>query len=505
MCKQQNINQLEHDLKLELGIETIVIHTHISLLIITPIHTYKIKKAKDLGFLNFQSLESRKHFCNEEIRLNKITAPTIYITSTPIYYLEGRFTLLKQKSPPVEFAVKMNSFKQGNLLTNCWDKINNKQLIDLSQTLALFHLEKAETSEEITNFGTFSRLKDIAQSNLLSVKNYTGITIVKNEYDILEENTLSYFQSQKLQDTFSIRRQQKKIRACHGDLHLNNLCVIDDRIIPFDCIEFNKEFHYIDTLYDLFFLIMDIYFKGYEEKALIVLSSYLEKTNDYFSINIFPLYLAMRATIRGKVISMETKDASISESQRNKSSNLASKYLNFANSVLNPKSGKVIIVSGLSGSGKTFLSKKIQERFPAIHLRSDVIRKLEFKSNHDLYDSSTSIKTYDKLLDYCINLSENGFNSIVDATFLDIDIRNKFIESLQKMNISYSWIYCKQDTDTLKSRISNRKNDYSDATVSVLENQQNKFDEEDFLNVIKPYIYVDNKDFESIITLILSE
>ncbi len=502
---QQNIEQIESDLKLELGTDMLIIHTHISLILIGSSFTYKIKKAKDLGFLNFETLKSREFFSKEEIRLNKKTAPSIYLQVIPIFLSEGKFSLLPSEDDPIEYAVKMNSFDQGQLLTNCWDTITNQQLEELSVTLADFHQEKSETSAEITNFATFKRLNNIAQSNLLSVKKYVGISIEQSEYDNLETNTLNCFKSKELQDLFNMRRSKNKVRACHGDLHLNNLCLIDNQITPFDCIEFNKEFRYIDTLYDLSFLLMDLSFKGHESQANLILSTYLEKANDYFSTPLLSLYLSMRATIRGKVISMETADLSITKEQRTISKTSAQNYLNFASKALNPVQGKLIIVSGLSGSGKTYLSKKIQEHIPFIHLRSDVIRKLEFEKTENLYNSDISEKTYDLILKHSLNLINSGFNVIVDATFLNTKIRTSFIHQLNLKSIPYKWVYCQQQIETMKDRISNRKNDYSDATVSVLDEQIIKFDKNEFLKTINPQIYVNNEDFKSIITLIKSE
>jgi aminoglycoside phosphotransferase family enzyme/predicted kinase len=501
MCIQQNIEQIEQDLITELGANTLVIHTHISLLLITPTFSYKIKKAKDLGFLNFKSIESRKFFCEEEIRLNKKTAPSIYLKTVPVYLIANKITFNSQSSStPIEYAVKMNTFEQNQVLTHCWNEISNKQLLELSKILADFHKTKAETSAEITAFGTFNRLKEIAQNNLLSVKKFVGKTISKDDFQNLETKTLEQFSSKKLHRIFNKRRAQSKIRACHGDLHLNNLCLINNKITPFDCIEFNQEFRYIDTLYDLSFLLMDISFRKHEIQSTLLLSGYLGQNNDYFSLPLIPLYLAMRATVRGKVISMETSDTSISKNQRKAAKEAASKYLDFAFQALNPKQGKVIIISGLSGSGKTFLSKKIQEHIPAIHLRSDVIRKLEFGSQNNLYNTETSEKTYDLLLEHSLNATKIGVNTIIDATFLNPKQQLHFQKQLNPI-----WIYCQQDIRTLKDRISKRKNDFSDATISVLEKQINQFDEKAFLNTIKPHIYVKQEDFETILTLISSE
>lgn len=489
---EQDINKIETDLLSELVRDTRVIHTHISLLLITPSYTYKIKKAKDLGFLDFKLEKDRKHYCEEEIILNSLTAPDLYIKAVPLYIEKSKYTLTDNGTEAVDWAVKMNTFQQNKLVSNCLETISNKQWEKLSLDLVNFHFNKAKFSNDIKDFATLSRLKGIAYDNLKSIKYSVESTELKKKYKLLATLTEVNLNDEEIEFLYNKRRLSNKMRSCHGDLHLNNLCLINDRITPFDCIEFSKDFRYIDTLYDLSFLLMDLLFIGKEKAAYIILSSYIEKSNDYKDLKLLPIYLAMRSTIRAKVILIEIQDQSINEDQKAKAIKKAERYIDFAINQLKNKNHKVLIISGLSGSGKSYLSKTIQKKIPFIHLRSDVIRKLIYKGESDLYTQEKSLLTYKTLLEYLSILSIIGFNTIVDATFLNKRYVDIFKEYLIKNNVDYQWIYCSFDEKILKNRISKRKDEYSDADLIVLEKQIKVFDEKSFIQKVSPIVH--NKD-----------
>ena len=459
-----------------------LIQTHISFLLIGDRYTYKIKKSLNLGFLDFTQLADRKHYCEEEIRLNKKLAPKLYLEAVTIYQnKEGKYSLTSEEgSFPVEYAVKMNTFDNTNLFSTLFDdgKLTEQTFLELAKHIAKHHLKAAQTNKEIASYGKYENIKSILDGNFSIVDNYVDNTISTALLQKIKTKSYRFLEDNK--HYINERVTLGKIKENHGDLHLNNICLYKNHVQVFDCIEFNEQFKNIDCIYDVAFLYMDLLFRNHKTFAYTFLNEYLEQTGDYKAVQLLPLYASMRAVIRGKVISIETKDNNIGEAQRAKAKRNAQAYFSLAANFLNTSTGKVYVVMGLSGSGKSTLAKQLANHLGAIHIRSDAVRKhltntglLERKN---IYTEEVTSKTYDELNALGIGVAQAGFPVIIDATFLTQSKRVFLRNNLKGKGISTEFILCDATKETLLERIAKRTSDVSDATKDVRRKQLDFFE-----------------------------
>jgi len=396
----------------------------------------------------------------------------------------------------VEYAIQMLQFPQENLLINVFEanKLTLDQVKDIGKQLAEFHA-KAATNDHIASFGTATGLKGVADDNYASTDKYIGLVQTQAQLDQTRTYTDQCF-IDKI-DIFSDRLAQGKIRECHGDLHLKNICLVDDKVQIFDCIEFNEPFRNTDVLYDASFLLMDLQYRGRRDLANAFLNTYLELTNDYKGVLLLPLFCSMRAYIRAKVTSFLLDDPNIPEPVKENAKQEATAYFNLAYQYTLPTTGKIYMMSGLSGSGKSTTARVLAQKNEAIHLRSDAIRKhlagIELMQRGDdaLYTPEMTKRTYGELLSLGILLATKGFQVILDAKYDRQNLRSEVINLAKAHNITLEIIYCTADLETLKQRLSDRtkaNTDIADATADLLSSQSF----EEFTDAEKEYISTNN-------------
>lgn len=449
------------------------IQTHISHVIIGQSHSYKIKKNIKLDFLDFSTLEKRKFYCEEEIRINALRAPKVYISTVPIYTSGSNFSFEnKSNGLPVEYAVKMNTFLQKNILSNLID--DSKRFLKLLDQCSTTILNSHKTAKPIIDdrYGGALNFRNMANAIIAQSKELNFIP--KNRIDAYEKDLNSKLDL--LSPTIDLRKINGHIKECHGDLHLNNICLVEGKIQLFDGIEFNQLYKNIDTLYDLAFLLMDLDVHNKEAESNKILNTYLELNGDYQSVELLPLYKSVRAYIRFMVIGLASKNVSLEESARTKLEKQSLQYLEYSEAMTHTRKGQVIIMNGFSGSGKSTVGKSISNQLNGIHIRSDALRKhltdtnlLETKP--ELYTKSTTEQTYSKLNSLGVLLAKSGLNVVLDATYLDISYRNAIKDACLKNNLSLHIVHCHADIETLEKWIRERKNDISDATIEVLHQQ----------------------------------
>lgn len=277
-----------------------------------------------------------------------------------------------------------------------------------------------------------------------------------------------------LRATLGLRRQTGFVRRCHGDLHLNNICSIAGKPVLFDAIEFADSFSYIDVVYDLAFILMDLDSHGMRAHANALLNRYLECNGDYAGLAVLPLFLSCRAAIRAHV--------TIASPTRAATANLApAQLLEDAISYLAPSQPRLTAIGGLSGTGKSLLARSLASsmgRSPgAIVLRTDVIRKTMFgaplnqRLDENAYDRSATSAVYDKLFDAAATALRAGHSVIADAVFGDEAKRSRVEALAQKIGVEFHAIWLTAPRDVLEERIAARRDDASDATIAVLETQ----------------------------------
>ncbi len=470
-----------------------LIQTHISYVLLTGKYAYKVKKPMNFGFLDFSTLEKRHFFCEEELRLNRRLAPELYLQILAITATEAGFEF-NPEGEPVEYAIQMVQFPQENLLINLFEagKLTVDQVTDIGKQLAEFHAA-ANTNDHIASFGTATSLQAVANDNYASTASYINLAQTQEQYDRTKAYTDQFFAENH--DLFSDRVAQGKIKECHGDLHLKNICLVGDKIQIFDCIEFNEPFRNSDVLYDAAFLVMDLQFRDRRDLANAFLNTYLELTGDYQGVVLLPLFCSMRAYIRAKVTSFLLDDPNIPAEVKDHAKQEASAYYELAYRYTQPQTGKITIMSGLSGSGKSTLAKQLAQKTEAILLRSDAIRKhiagidLLQRGDDDLYSPEMTTRTYNQLLETGILLASKGFKVILDAKYDRLNLRAAVMAQAQNMNIPLQILYCSADQEILQQRLRDRtaaNNDIADATVDLLASQQASF--EAFTEAEQPYL-----------------
>jgi len=370
--------QLEAQTELVMGLRNALpqpvemVETHISWVLLAGDYAYKIKKAVNFGFLDFSTLEKRRFYCHEELRLNRRLAPQLYLDAIPITGSTAA-PQLGGESPALEFAVKMRRFpaaaqfdvmlEQGNLEPTHIDAIAFK--------IADFHKTAAQ-ADESSPFGTPAAVHQPASQNFEQIRPHLGQEVDLRQLETLRSWSESEFQ--RLETVFALRKEQGWVRECHGDLHLANLALFEGEIAPFDCIEFSENLRWVDVISEIAFLAMDLHDRHRPDLAWRLLNGYLEHTGDYGGLAVLPYYLVYRALVRAKVATLSCSHDILDGDKLQ----TCRDYLALADTFIARPQPFLLITHGLSGSGKTTLAEELAVRLGAIRIRSDVERKRLF-------------------------------------------------------------------------------------------------------------------------------
>ena len=460
------------------------IETHISWIILVGDLAYKIKKPVDLGFVDFTTLEKRKFYREEEVRLNRRLAPELYIG---VIEISGtvEFPSLGGTGDVFEYAVKMQRFAADRELNHMVNTAlpNSGAFRQFAADLALFHAQ-AEIAGPESAYATPESLTASELDNFAVLKNYIGDQELLQRLQEIESWTKSSLAA--LSPRFARRKSEGKIRECHGDLHLGNLVYLDNRIVAFDCLEFNPDLRWIDVASEIAFLIMDLYLNGQTALARVVLDQYLEASGDYEIVALIDHYLVYRAMVRAKVYCIQL---SVNREKKGHQANLV-RYIELAEKFsADSRSPRLMITCGFSGSGKSWVSALLIELSETIRIRSDVVRKRQ----HDLdvtedsrsgvgagiYSPSATKAVYEELSNVAELVLDAGYSVIVDATFLDKTKRDIFAEIARRKSVPFHILFIDAPYDVLESRIASRQQeakDPSEADVAVLKDQLETFE-----------------------------
>ena len=459
-----------------------LIETHISYVLLTGAFAYKIKKAVRFGFLDFSTLEKRRRFCAEELRLNRRLAPQLYLAVVSISGTAGEPRIAEESAErrapieSIEYAVKMVEFPQSSLLDLllAHGDLSAQQVDALTDTVAAFHAQAASAAPA-GEFGApsliwrmaidnFRQLGDDDAARLAALKAWS-----RQEYAHLEA-------------FFAARRRAGFVRECHGDLHLGNIALIDGKPVIFDCIEFNPELRWIDVVSEVAFLCMDLAERGRADFSNRLVNRYFEISGDYAGLRCLPFYLVYRALVRAKVASLRAAQEAGHDARRQ--FEIRAQYLAFAERAILPRSRQLLLMHGVSGSGKTWVSQAVLERLGALRLRSDVERKrlcgLPAQAHSasavagGLYDEATTRATYQRLAELASEVLAAGFPVLIDAACLQRWQRDIFRDLAMLLDVPWRIISCRADDATLRRRIVAREQsggDASEADLAVLDHQ----------------------------------
>jgi hypothetical protein len=451
--------------------------THISRVLLVGEDAYKLKKPVDLGFLDFSTLARRRHFCHEEVRLNRRLAPELYlgvvaITGTP------QAPQLGGDGPVLEYAVHMRRFAQSALLTQ---RALTPEIADaLAARIAAFHAD-APVAAPDTDYGEPAQVLAPMVENFAVIRDaITPQGRLAAQLLRLEQWTRT--QAEVLAETLAARRRNGHIRECHGDLHRGNIAVLDGRPLIFDCIEFSPDLRWIDTASELAFLLMDLAEAGEAAQARRLLNAYLMHSGDYAALAVLRFYGVYRAMVRAKVTAIGAAqhhhgDAAQDDTLR--------AYVRRALALSRqPEAPRLMILCGLSGSGKTSLALALAAQLPLIHIRSDVERKRLFglpplartdaQPGAGIYAADAGERTYARLLQLAGECLRLGYAVLVDATFLSAVRRRAFRLLAESHGCPFDILALDAPVAVLRRRVAGRYaagDDASEADLAVLERQ----------------------------------
>lgn len=452
-----------------------LIQTHISYVLLTGEFAYKIKKPLNFGFLDYSTLEARQHFCQEELRLNQRGAAEVYLEVVPITQTGDHYQI-SGSGEVVEYAVKMRQFPQDTLLTNLFERgdLTPALVQKLAQVIAEFH-NKTTTNDYIRSFGEVSQVRQAFDENFEQTKQYIGGPQTQQQFDETQAYCNRFFTEQA--PLFRQRIEADRIRECHGDLHLRNIAYWNHKLLLFDCIEFNEPFRFVDVMYDVAYIVMDLEARKRPDLSTLFLNTYTEQTGDWAGLQVLPIYVSRQTYVRAKVTCFLLNDPGVPDAEKQVAAETAGLYYRLAWDYTQTKQGRLLMMSGLSGSGKSTTARAIAEKIGAIHIRSDAVRKhlggvpLQEKGGADLYTPEMHQKTYGRLLELGLALAQQGYSVILDAKYDRQTWRQAVIEQAVAHNLPLQIVHCDAPIEVLRKRLQDRTGDIADATADLLAQQ----------------------------------
>jgi uncharacterized protein len=459
-----------------------LVETHISWVFLTGEYAYKVKKPLNLGFLNFDTLTKRKHYCQEEVRLNTRTAPQVYLDVVPISGTAQSPRVGSDKSV-FEYAVRMRQFCEKGLLDRQLEQgtLTSSKVESLAEKAAELH-RKVAVSDLEDPYGTPKSVGHWAMENFDQLEAKLQGARRLGRLARLRSWTASWLEEH--QELLKARKREGFVRECHGDLHLGNITEIDGEVVLFDGIEFNDEIRWIDVINEMAFLFSDFEHRDSESLGWTALNRYLELTGDYPALELFCFYRLYRLMVRAKIDSLRLTQSGLDQTDRDVLESEVEVYLEQGEKTVRKTRPTLVLMRGLSGSGKTFLSGRLLGELRAVRLRSDVERKRLFdlaeracsdsEIGQGLYSPEANRKTFRRLEELARGVLSAGYHTIVDATFLDEQILSAFRSLADQEELKVKVLDLRVSRELLERRIEQRQNsgtDASEADQSVLRSQ----------------------------------
>lgn len=484
------VESLRRLLQSRLGRVVQRIDTHISWVLLDGEHAWKIKKPVRLGFLDFSRIDVRRHCCEEELRLNRRLAPSIYLDVVPVY---GSVTApilgddpdrdeARGRNPQddgqevrhgdaIEHVLRMKQFADGALFSErlAAGRLGASEIDRLAARLAAFQAT-AEAAGADTDFGSPALVRTTTADVLAGIASQPQAARAAGLQEWCDARATA------LAPCFEARKAGGRVREGHGDLHLSNLVVLEEDVTAFDCIEFDPQLRWIDMQCDIAFVTMDLRAHGRRDLAFRFLDRWLEASGDHAGLAVLRYYEVYRALVRALVAGIRAAQGKGGDAEQ-------PDYLGLAQELTREDDPRLLVTHGLSGSGKSFVATRLLERAGAIRLRSDVERKrllglgaLEASApkTGQAYTAQSTHRTYAALLDAARTALQAGYPVIVDAAFLRAGERDDFRALARELRVPFTILHCHADPALLRERVRERSlrgDDASEADVAVLERQ----------------------------------
>jgi uncharacterized protein len=447
------------------------IETHISRVFLAGRRAYKLKRAVKYSYVDFSTVALRRAACTAELNINRRTAPQLYLEVRAIVRRPDGTLGWAGQGEALDWVVVMRRFEQEQLLENVAlaGGLTTPLMLALTTHIAEFH----EEAELRPKHGGGAAVAALVEDNLRCIRECREAGFDPRQIDRIEARLRE--KATRCRDLLDRRRGEGKVRRCHGDLHLRNICLIDGRPVLFDAIEFSEDIASIDVLYDLAFLLMDLGHRGDREFANLVLNRYLDLTGEDDGLAAMPLFLALRAVIRAHVTATVAASGGMGKPAD------ARTYLDEAERVLAPEPARLVAIGGLSGSGKSSLAARLAPTLGlapgARVLRSDVLRKRKFGLEPETalppeaYAEDVTALVYRDLCTGAGTALRAGYSAIIDAVALHPEERQSFAAVAAECGAPFAGIWLDAAAATMRARIDARRGDASDATPDVLATQ----------------------------------
>jgi aminoglycoside phosphotransferase family enzyme/predicted kinase len=465
-----------------------LIKTHISLVFLAGDLVYKVKKPLSFGFLDFTTLAARKHYCTEEVRLNRRLAADFYLAVAPIHEdAQGRLTLAPE-GRIVEYAVLMRKLPQERMLkTLLAQGLAQEELFEaLGMKIAAFHA-RAATSPQISRMGMPETIARSHQENFAEMAPYVDVTIPDEQYTFIRDYD-RWFLSRRA-ELLTRRMAGGRIRECHGDLHLEHICMTPD-IAVFDCIEFNERFRCVDTAAEVAFLSMDMDLNGYHGQGERFIRSYLRHSGDEEIVSLLDFYRCYYAFVRGKVASLRLAQQEEAVAKRLDILEESEKYFALAYGyAARPERPVLLLTAGLTGTGKSYLAEKLAFVFNAEVIRTDEVRKQLLRMDptdrrldgfgQGIYSEEITGRTYETAFNRAATLIGDGRTVILDASFKRRADRDRAVALANRLGVDHYVIECICPEAMARERLARRMDggtDASDGRWEIYQRQREDFD-----------------------------
>jgi aminoglycoside phosphotransferase family enzyme/predicted kinase len=467
-----------------------LIQTHISYIFIAGDYVFKVKKPLDFGFLDFTTLDKREFYCHEELRLNRRLAPKIYLDVVPICEDARGQLVLDNKGRIVEYAVKMLTLPREKMLKTLFQKGNVDHLImhAVAEKLVDFH-RHAATGGAIDEIGSIDTIRRNHDENFEETKTYVNITIPPHQYNFIKSNAHNFIDSHAA--LLNKRVRDHRIREGHGDLHLEHICIMDpespeearegpvgintERIIIFDCIEFNERFRYDDVAAEVAFLAMDLDFYGYSDYADTFVHAYIRHSGDSEIGKLLNFYKCYYAYVRGKVFGFKIHEDTVGHNEQEESAKIAARYFELAYMyAARLEKPTLILMAGLTGTGKSVRAKLIADYIGADIIVTDILRKeilniAPTERHHEefgkgIYSEEITRKTYERAHERASEKLRNGRSVIIDASYKSRIERQNASKEASRCGADFFILECICPEDIVRKRLDLRLSDTGEAS-----------------------------------------
>lgn len=461
--------------------------THISWLFFTEHFVYKVKKPINFGFLDFTTLEARRHFCEEEARLNRRLASEVYMGVLEVKAIDGHIRL-GGPGEVVDYALQMRRLPEDRMLPTLLAKgdVTPETMRRLAHLLAAFHAQ-AETGPAINQDGTVATIVGNWEENFAQTRPYLDWPLLRDAHDEIRSRVLAFCRTHAA--LFDQRIAQGRIRDGHGDLRAEHICLTEP-IAIFDCIEFNHRFRYGDVAADVGFLAMDLDERGFADLSQAFVQAYVEYSGDCGVLGILDFYKCYRAFVRAKVECFRMDDPAVSAGDKRLAVRAAGRYCRLAARYADAlQSPWLLLCCGLMGSGKSALAKALAQRLDLEVLSSDVMRKelagiqpttpAQAAYGEGLYTAERTEATYAQLFKRAECLLSQGRSVLLDASFQCASQRTQAMQLAAHVGAEFCVLECWCPDEELRRRLESRVaqgGSVSDGRWELLARQRQAFE-----------------------------